>query len=45
MIALAVLTLYGLVGGLLVPEDDTASPLLLGLGVLSAVLLAVVTIV
>jgi hypothetical protein len=45
MIALAVLTIYGLVGGLLVPEDDSASPLLLGLGVLSAFALSVAVIV
>jgi hypothetical protein len=45
MIALAVLTIYGLVGGLLCHPDSEAASLLVGLGVLSAGLLAVLTIV
>jgi hypothetical protein len=44
MIVLALLTIYGLVGGLILPEDDAASPLLLGLGVLSGFVLSLAVI-
>jgi hypothetical protein len=45
MVLLAVLTIYGLLGGLLCPHDSEAASMLVGLGVLSAGLLALLTIV
>jgi hypothetical protein len=45
MILLAVLTIYGIVGGLLYPHDSDAASILVGMGVTSALLLSVITIV